>query len=191
VLGYAPAQLVDGGHRASQINRGDPREAIGVLRGQRGDVVVRDQRPVGAPPRREQPDRHAAGIRRGQGLLDARCGQGAMRPALQRFKARVSEEVRARMLHPGIDDHQSSFLSHQSSFLSGAGAPSITATTRMSPRAGAAHRRSLAMPQRGDAAATRARVPLREPLTRSSGGLRLSGSWRSVAEALTRSAARE
>jgi hypothetical protein len=96
-------------HRVVEIDRGDPEKPVRVATGDRGDGVVGDERSSRSVPRAQHPDPHTGRIHRGHRRLDRHLavGQPPVAPASQRLKHRVLEELRRRVLHPGVDNHRS------------------------------------------------------------------------------------
>ena len=104
----AAPQLPHGIHRMGEIHRGDTREPARVAAGDRGDGVIGNERAPRPPPRAQHPGLHARRVHRRHGRLDRNLapGQLPVAPAPQRIKHRVLQELRRRVLHPGVDDHR-------------------------------------------------------------------------------------
>jgi hypothetical protein len=87
-----------------------------VLRDERRDLVVPDQRAVGAVPGADQPVVDTARVHRGdrRGERDLLFGDLRARPSPQRFEHVVGEEPACGVLEPGVDDHWSDTLEHRS-----------------------------------------------------------------------------
>lgn len=105
---HATTDLAQRRHGLRNVDGADAEKAIGCLRDEGGDLVVRDHHASRPHPGADQTLVHACLVHHREGRCDRqlRARNRALGPAAQRVEHRVMDVAQCRVLGPDVDDHR-------------------------------------------------------------------------------------